>query len=118
MPGGEKNMELHRVVEDDIAVIAVSGRLDTATAPDFEKQSLSRVEEGDKKILLDFSGLEYISSAGLRAILALAKRAKASGGSVAVCAMTGMVEEVFSISGFDAFIPVASTKEKGLEALR
>ncbi|MFP4481201.1 MAG: STAS domain-containing protein [Thermovirgaceae bacterium] len=111
-------MELHRMVEDDIAVIAVSGRLDTATAPEFERESLLRLEEGDKKILLELSELEYISSAGLRAILALAKGAKASGGSVAVCAMTGMVEEVFSISGFDAFIPVASTKDEGLEALR
>lgn len=111
-------MKLLRTLQDDIAVVAVSGRLDAMTTADFERESLAWIDGGDRKILLDFAGLEYISSAGLRGILALAKRAKAVDGSVAVCAMTGMVAEVFAISGFDAFIPVVATADEGLRTLR
>lgn len=111
-------MKLLRTLCDDVVRVAVSGRLDAMTTADFEKESLAWIDGGDRKILLDFAELEYISSAGLRGILALAKRAKAAGGSVAVCAMTGMVAEVFAISGFDAFIPVAATEDEGFEALR
>ncbi len=109
-------MKLERTVQDDKTVVTVAGRLDAMTAPDFEKESLAWVEGGDRKILLDLADLEYISSAGLRAILALAKRARASGGAVTVCSMKGMVAEVFAISGFDAFLPVAADREGGLEA--
>ncbi len=109
-------MKLERTVQDDKTVVTVAGRLDAMTAPDFEKESLAWVEGGDRKILLDLADLEYISSAGLRAILALAKRARASGGAVTVCSMKGMVAEVFAISGFDAFLPVAADREGGLKA--
>ncbi len=111
-------MKLLRTLQDTIALVVVSGRLDAMTTAAFEKESLAWVDGGDRRILLDFADLEYISSAGLRGILALAKRARAVGGAVAVCAMTGMVAEVFAISGFDAFIPVAATRDEGLEILR
>ena len=110
-------MKLERTVQHDKTVLSLSGRLDAMTAADFEKESLAWIDGGDRKILLDLAELEYISSAGLRAILALAKRAKAVGGVLAVSSMTGMVAEVFTISGFDAFIPVAADRENGLEAL-
>ncbi len=96
---------------DSCDVVAVSGRMDAVTAPEFEKQCLAWMEEGHTKFLLDFSSLEYISSAGLRSILGVAKKVKPLGGKVVLSGLTGVVAEVFSISGFDAFLPIVDTPE-------
>lgn len=57
-------------------------------------------------IVLDFGGLEYISSAGLRSILAATKKVKTVNGSLSLCALSGLVEEVVTISGFDNILTV------------
>ena len=62
--------------ERGFLVVRVEGRLDIATSPEFEKSGAAFMEEGHKKIILDFSSLEYISSAGLRSILSIAKEAE------------------------------------------
>ncbi len=98
---------------DTCDVVTVSGRMDAVTAPEFEKQCLNWMEEGHKNFLLDFSSLEYISSAGLRSILGVAKKAKPLGGKVVLSGLSGVVAEVFSISGFDAFLPIVETPEAG-----
>jgi len=100
---------------DACDVVAVSGRMDAVTAPEFEKQCLAWMEEGHTNFLLDFSSLEYISSAGLRSILGVAKKVKPLGGKVVLAGLTGVVAEVFSISGFDAFLPIVENVETGKE---
>lgn len=95
-------------------MVSVSGRMDTLTAPEFEKAGTEWISEGCNDIVLDLADLEYISSAGLRSILAVAKRLLPTGGSFILCGMTGVVEEVFSISGFDSFLPVYATREEAL----
>lgn len=92
-------------------IVAVSGRLDTVTCSDFEKSCLELVEEGSKALIIDFSGLEYISSAGLRSILVVGKKLKSSGRVLSLCGLSGLVQEVFSMSGFDNFFPVYATVE-------
>ncbi len=111
--------EMKFTTEGSGLVAELSGRLDARSAPDFERDVLAAADglEGERGVLLDLSGLEYISSAGLRSILLLAKRLSGSGGRVALCGMTGVVEEVFNISGFDSFLPVAGGREEGLALL-
>lgn len=105
--------------EDERGLIAtVSGRLDTLTAPDFDKACSGWVEEGRRKMVLDLSSLEYISSAGLRSILAMAKKLATCGGVLAICSVSGVVAEVFSISGFDSFLPVFEDRDGALESLK
>jgi anti-anti-sigma factor len=96
--------------------VSLSGRLDARSAPDFEKEAIAAVDAagGGIHMILDFSNLEYISSAGLRSILVLAKRLAPSGGKVVLCGMSGVVEEVFGVSGFDSFLPVAKGREEAL----
>ncbi|MCF4151424.1 STAS domain-containing protein [Dethiosulfovibrio sp. F2B] len=98
-------------------VVAVSGRLDTLTAPGFESSVLALLGDGIGAMVVDLSELEYISSAGLRSILAVAKKASTDGTTVSLCGMKGVVEEVFSISGFDSFLPVYPTRDEALEAM-
>jgi anti-anti-sigma factor len=93
-------MEIQKSKRDAILVISVKGRLDALTAGEFEKNLLETIAQGDKKLLLDLSELQYISSAGLRSLLVLAKKLKAEAGEILFSGLQGPVAEVFKISGF------------------
>lgn len=95
-------------------VLAVSGRMDAMNAPEFEAECGRRMAEGEKRLVVDLSALEYISSAGLRSILAAAKKLKAQGGELAFCCLSGIVGEVFAVSGFSKLLPVFPTREAAL----
>ena len=88
--------------------VHVHGRLDAQTFGDFDLAMLDllpRVADGGTMVL-DLAALEYISSAGLRSILAATKKLKAQNGSLALCALSGLVEEVVTVSGFDNILQV------------
>ena len=97
-------IETHQLQAD--TVVAVIGRLDSATAPEFEQHcsALAATEPG--RVLLDCGRLEYLSSAGLRALLCLAKALQQTGGELCLCDLRGMVAEVISLSGFDSLLRV------------
>jgi len=99
-------MEISAREQDGCLVVAVAGRLDTETAPELEKYCTAAAGNGCRKLILDLALLEFISSAGFRAILASVKRMKPLGGRVAACALQGIVAEAFTISGFANFMPV------------
>jgi len=107
-------MEFQTSKEGNAIVIKVSGRMDAVTAPEFESECDSRLEKGERFFVVDLGGLEYISSAGLRSILSTAKKLKAAQGSIHFCNLSGMVQEVFTISGFSTMFPVHGTLEEAL----
>ena len=78
--------------------IALEGRLDTMTAPDLEAQ-LKKSLDGVETLNLDFSKLDYISSAGLRVLLSAHKLMSAKGG-MKVTNVNDVVQEVFEVTGF------------------
>ncbi|HBN08614.1 MAG TPA: anti-sigma factor antagonist [Cyanobacteria bacterium UBA8530] len=90
-------------------VMAVTGRLDAVTTTEFDQDC---AQYSSEKLILDLSGLEYVSSAGLRGILSVAKKMKAAGGSLSLCGLSGLVLEVFTVSGFDNFLPIFEDIEK------
>jgi len=90
-------------------VVGVQGRLDAITSPDFEKKLISIVDGGCRKLVVDCSALDYISSAGLRVFLAIAKRLKNLQGSMVVAAPLAQVREIFDIAGFSAILPILAT---------
>src|SRR5438105_14601322 len=94
---------------EKISVVRPQGRLDSATSPDFEADVLGRIDNGARALLLDFSQLTYISSAGLRTVLLAAKRMKGTGGRLALCALGKQAAEVFEISGFNSILDVHPT---------
>jgi len=78
----------------------VAGRLDTAAAIQFAKDIEPLLEKADKKIVLDCSRLEFISSSGLRLFLSLKKATMAKGGCVTLKSVSPSVKKVFTITGF------------------
>ena len=91
-------MEIKKDKNGSAMKLTVSGRLDTTTAPDLEKEVRDSIE-GVDELTFDFEGLEYISSAGLRVLLATQKIMNKQG-TMKVVSVSGPVMEVFEITGF------------------
>lgn len=98
---------------DDIYTSRPKGRLDSSACPAFEAEVVGALNAGNKRVLFDFSDLDYISSAGLRVVLMAAKRLKESGGKMALCSLNEMIKEVFEVSGFDRILDIQPNAESG-----
>lgn len=85
--------------------VALSGRLDTITAPEFQAQVLPLVE-GASSCIIDCSGLSYLSSAGLRTFLLVHKRLMSSGARLALDGVAPAVREVLDLTGFSGIFDV------------
>ncbi|MBR4121623.1 MAG: STAS domain-containing protein [Spirochaetales bacterium] len=88
----------------DLAV-AIEGRLDTITAPELEAE-LKTSLDGVEKLTLDFSALEYISSAGLRVLLSTQKRMNTQG-SMTLKNVNDTIMEIFEVTGFNDILTIA-----------
>lgn len=91
-------MEILKTQEDTSLVLALVGRLDTVTAPALEAE-VSNSLDGVTQLVMDFEKLDYISSAGLRVLLAAQKRMNKQG-SMTVKNVNADIREVFEITGF------------------
>ena len=96
-------------------VVSVQGRLDAVTSSEFEKKLLGLVDGGCRQLVIDCAALDYISSAGLRVFLAIAKRLKNVQGSVVVAAPLAQVREIFDIAGFSAILPILPTVAEAIK---
>jgi anti-anti-sigma factor len=93
-------------MSNEIKCARPRGRLDSHSGPLFEQELLEYIAGGCSRLLIDFSELTYISSAGLRVILVAAKRMKAAGGKFVLAALNDQVSEVFEISGFSRLLDI------------
>ncbi|MEO5588737.1 MAG: STAS domain-containing protein [Gemmatimonadaceae bacterium] len=109
-------MEFSTRISNDIHIVAIGGSLDSTTSPEAQK-ALDSVLAGTSKVALDFSELDYISSAGLRVLLGAAKKLRASGGKLGMFGLNQSVREVFEISGFSAILAVYPSEAEALGAM-
>jgi len=100
-----------------VFIVTPSGRLDTNTSPEAEKLISDAIDGDERKVVVDFSETEYISSAGLRVILKTAKLLKPKKGAVALCNANEQIEEVLEISGFIEMIMLLDSLDEAVEAL-
>ena len=91
-------MTIEKKINGESATLIVSGRLDTQTAPELEKE-LDSILSGLKELTFDMTNLEYVSSAGLRVILKAQKIMNAQG-SMKLIGVNDSIMEVFDITGF------------------
>lgn len=99
-----------------VTLVVISGRMDAVTTPEYEKQLEPLLQGEAGQLLVDFGQLEYISSAGLRALLATGKRLKGKGGELLFCNLAGAVKEVFEISGFNSIFRIFDSAEDATNA--
>jgi anti-anti-sigma factor len=107
-------MEIKKRKEKTATVVSVKGRLDAVSSPGFEKELAALIAEGERFLVVDFAEVDYISSAGLRSILATTKKLKEKEGKLFLAALKDVVKEVFEISGFASIIPIYESVESAL----
>lgn len=100
---------------DGYVLMTVEGRIDTTNYSEFEAEMNKVLGEGAEKVLLDCSGLNYISSSGLRVFLLTQKKMMASGGKFKLFGMQPAIKEIFDISGFSSIFSISENKELALQ---
>lgn len=111
MKGGKimsASIDFQEVEQGNWIVLKAIGRIDTTNATVAEKALTSSLEKA-KNLALDMTQLEYTSSAGLRVMLRIGKKAKKTNKQFVFCGVTGMVKEIFEDSGTDLLFTIYET---------
>ena len=109
-------MDIKESQRNDITLVSLTGRLDSSTSAQFEQYILTKVS-GQPRLIIDFSDLDYISSAGLRVLLLTAKKVKQGNGRLILCALKAHIREVFEISGFLSILDIRPSEADALDGM-
>ena len=113
-------MQLTALAHQSATLLTVFGRIDQGSSADFLsalQQHLPQCTASAPPLILDFSGVDYISSVGLRALMIAARQTKATQGKIAIISMQPLVREVFGIARFDLVIPCFNDLACAIEGL-
>lgn len=110
-------MEFSEKREGDVAIVKIGGRLDGNAAQPAEESFARVLANGSPHIAIDMSGLDYISSAGLRVLLVIAKKAQQTKRKVVLFGLMSNVREIFSISGFDKIFSIHANAQAAVAAI-
>ena len=104
-------MEIREDRDGGILVVAPVGRIDSNTSDALEKAVLGHVARGEKRVIIDLQGVEYISSAGLRVLILAANKLRPLGGQLVLCSLGKSVREVFELAGLTALFAIEASRE-------
>ena len=107
-------MNIQQSTRDGVTVVAPDGRIDTTTSAALDEGIRRAVDDGARDLVIDFARVEYISSAGLRVFLVLAKRMRDLQGRLVLCAMPEPVRQVFHLAGFMPLFRVEPSQDAAL----
>lgn len=107
---------IETTTEGAFKIIAVQGRMDAVTVKKFDETAKEVLDEQPEKLLVDFSALDFISSAGLRGVLNLAKACEGRR-PLGFCGLKPMVADVFKISGLNHVLKIFVQKDEALKSL-
>ena len=111
-------MEFAQDQVGDVAIVKLAGRLDSSTAQASEENFIRVLGNGTSRLAVDLSRLEYISSAGLRVLLVVAKKVQLAKGKMVLFGLVPNVREVFSVSGFDKIFAIHPDAAAAIAAAR
>ena len=109
------SVQIHTSKEGNGTVVQLQGKVDATSAPSVEQALVGVIDQGEKRLVLDCAGLDFISSAGLRSLLLAVKKMKAAGGGISLAALQPNVKEVFDISGFSALFTIHGSRADALK---
>jgi anti-anti-sigma factor len=107
-------MKIHTRDENQVSIVLFDGELDTNTSAEAEAHLDELRASGILKILVDFEKLDFVSSAGLRILLATAQQLNDAGGELRLCNLNETVQEVFDISGFSTLLMVFDSEAEAM----
>ena len=104
-------MDIHQERRGRVLVVAPAGRVDTTTTESLEQALKTAFDAGERQLVVDFEGVSYISSVGLRALLVAAKRMRELKGTLVLCALGDSVRQVLDLAGFLPLFTVEPTRD-------
>jgi len=107
-------MTLTEFRHQDVVVVSPSGRIDSTTSPILDAHLVRLGQSGAVRLVIDFTEVDYISSAGLRVMLTLAKRVRGSAGALALCGLEDAVRQVFELAGFVPLFAIAASRDEAI----
>ncbi len=107
-------MNLTKKNSNGFCILNIEGRIDTTNFNEFENEIVGVIGAGEKNIVLNCKGLNYISSSGLRVFLIAQKKLMALNGKLHLCEMQPAIKEIFDISGFSTIFKIFETEEEAL----
>jgi len=107
-------IEIQQEQQGTVRILALGGRLDTETAADVELALQDLLNAGERHFLIDMRGIGYVSSAGLRVLLALAKQLDGGKGTLRLCSLSPSVRQVFDVAGFSKLFSIFSDRAAAL----
>jgi anti-sigma B factor antagonist len=102
---------------ESVVVVELSGRLDAGSAQEAERR-LTEAAGSARNVIVNLGGVEYISSAGLRSLLVVAKKVRQLNGVLGLCLLSKGVREVFDISGFSSIFTLYDSEEAAKENMK
>ncbi|MCB1111869.1 MAG: STAS domain-containing protein [Chlamydiales bacterium] len=100
--------------QGDVLILRVKGRLDAISSPGTEKKVFDCINNGQHNLLLDFTEVDYLSSAGMRMLLSTTKKLKTLSGKLVVSNVNTNVMDVLKMSGFDHVLEISPNEEDAL----
>lgn len=110
-------MEINRRTESQILIADISGILDTGNSPQAQETISGFLDEGHKNLIINLSKTEYMSSSGLRVLLATAKRLWANEGKFKICQPNKIVRDILDTSGFSVIMDVIDNEEEAINQI-
>ena len=107
-------VEIRRIDREAVAVLEVAGRLDVTTSSRLDDAINGVFDTNYRALVIDCSGLKYVSSSGLRVLLLAARRFGTADGRLVLCGVEGPIRKVFDISGFSSIFSIEDTQETAL----
>lgn len=108
-------MNIKKEKMNNFSILKIKGRIDTIHSSELEDEVNQLFDSGEKDLIFNCSGMNYISSSGLRVFLVAQKKAKAINGKLFLCDMQPAIQEIFRISGFSNLFRIFDTQEEALE---
>jgi anti-sigma B factor antagonist len=109
-------IDIHVKTVEQATIVEIVGEIDAQTAPEVREGITAQVHPG-VKMLLDLTGVEFMSSAGLRVLLGTYRQVKSSQGQVVLVGLSTELQDVMSMTGFLRFFSVYESVDLGLAAL-
>lgn len=103
--------------KDGVAIARVAGRIDGANFAQFQRVLESGFDPATDHVVVDFEQVAFISSAGLRVVLMLAKQLRKRGVQLAACSLNASTRRIFAVSGFDRIVPIHGSETQAIDAL-
>ncbi len=91
---------------ENVVILTIKGRADASSVPKLEATCKKILDQNENNVLIDGTNLDFISSAGLRVLLKLAKTIKKNSGRLAIAHVNDLVRQIFEISGFIELFPI------------